>query len=345
MPSVGRLRSSKQVRVLSLVLVAAVWLLAGGTEAAPFQPGGVKPETMVPADAQIFAVVRVAELWKQDVVQKAVAELEKKLGEKLTTELQNKLGLTLADLDTIIFVSLDPRMDRAWVAFSASKPFDRAKIIKTTELEPAERKYRDKVYHKDKNAKEMVHVGEKTLIVTPNEESMKAALDQLTGNRQTIPGKLAGSVSRLGGKEQFILGGVISREAVKGLNGPGVPPQLGPLSALETGTVAITIKDGTAHLELAGTYPDADKAGKAKEALVEFLKTLPALAVFIPDKEIGERIKQLANAVKASQSATTVKAVATQPIKGEELIRVIESMQPRRKQAVTPPDPVRPKKP
>jgi hypothetical protein len=241
-------------------------------------------------------------------------------------------------------------MKRAWVVGTSTKPYDKAKMIEKMELDPTELKHQGKMYHKSKKGQEAVvsFVNDKMVIVCPNEDSIKLALDQLTGNRKITPGKLANTIGIAGGKEQIIAGFVVPPEAkamagmaggppgggvpkkggVKGKQppaaGPGMGPDFTPLLELQSGSVTIQLTGNTATMELSGDFGDQAKAAKAKEVLDALKGMIPMVGMMLPD--MAEPMKELNNSLAISQAGTLVKVKASSSYKPEQLAKVMDAL-------------------
>ncbi len=274
----------------------------------------------------MFAVVRIADAWKQDLVQKAVAEAEKGKNEKLVDEAQKKFGLGPADIDKVLYVLLDHKTEKMYVVVNTNKAFDKAKLTKEMDLDSAEQKHQNKAYQKEKGGRTAVHFGsDKMMIFAPNEDSMKAALDQLTGNRKATAGKIASVLGRSGGSQHVIVGfGVPSEVAAmaKG-GGKGAPgmPDFGPLAEMQAGAMTVNLSGSSVQFDFSGEFPDSTKADQAKKAM-DGLKG--AVALFAPPGPMSAPVKEIANALSISQSGSTVKVSVSRTFKPEEIAGVLQ---------------------
>ncbi len=316
--------------------IGALLLVGGGVVALVLLMGGSGGAdlAMIPADAQVFAVVQVKDVWKQPLVQEAMRQAKQKSGKDLAAEFEKESGLSPSEIERVTYAALDTNMDRWWVVITSTKAIDKAQSIEKMKLNPAELTHQGKTYYKSKMTPETVHfASSRMLISAPNEASMKVALEQLTGSRKATGGKLASAISQAG-KHHVVVGFVVppgmaqmgKMMAGGGPKGPAAGPDFTPLLEVQSGTVTADLNGNTIQYVLSGDFPDAAKAAKGKETLDNLKKAIPALALFVPDKQMVDELNKAADAMSISLSGNTVTLKSSQTIKNEDLAKAFAGM-------------------
>jgi len=125
--------SFRAVPALAAAVVLGL-LLADGVVSAPAPPvpkGDAGDLALVPADAQGLITLRIADLYKLDIVRKGLAALEKQSGAKtdFVAELRKATGLAPADVERFTSVIVDAKADVSYAIVSTTKPYDRARLL------------------------------------------------------------------------------------------------------------------------------------------------------------------------------------------------------------------------
>lgn len=288
------------------VLLVCLLLLAGGGFAAWyfFMRGGPSAEALalIPADADGFVTVRVADLWGSPSVQKAWAEAPDDQKQKLS-EMEGKLGLTLADVERVTVVGKSVENETMWIVVSTKKPYDMDKIKGFVEQESREKlqegTYKGKSYlHSPKGEKGSLYkLSDTTLVIAP-EKGLHAAIDQ-----QESPvkkGALADAISTASGKDHLMAAfappqGLLSQ--VPDSPPPGGPPMnLKALKQLQVGKLLGSLTEKL-DLKLTLSFADAGAAGEVKQML-DSLKGLAGLAVMGIQQQNPEAAKMAQDAVQ-----------------------------------------------
>ena len=128
-------------------LFAAYLLAVPAAAQAP--PAALPPElNLVPRDGFLFVSARVGDLWNSDLVRAARIFVPAREMQPLT-DFEKALGLTLADFErgTLILPSIDLSENGPVVVLTATKPYDRAKVVQALAAGGAEEKHQGRVYH------------------------------------------------------------------------------------------------------------------------------------------------------------------------------------------------------
>jgi len=110
--------------------------------------------------------------------------------------------------------------------------------------------------------------------------------------------------------------------------GPGgFGPDLTPLLEAQSGWATLDLNGNTVMLEVAGDFPDAAKAGKAKELLDQMLKAVPLMVFAMGlDPQAAKQIQESAKAVTIGQAGNTVTIKTSETIKNEDIAKLFEGM-------------------
>lgn len=182
-------------------------LLVGGGIAAYFLFfAGVSDDmALIPADAQGFVTVRVADVYKSDVVKTGLDAAPPEAKEQMK-EMEGKLGLTLADVERVTFVIKDAKNESMWVIFRTSKAYDIEKIKSTMkETSPngdfEEKTYKGKKYFQMKDGV-LYPVSDKILVVAPD-KAIEACINQQES--PVTKGRLADAIKEADSSDHFVV--------------------------------------------------------------------------------------------------------------------------------------------
>jgi DNA-directed RNA polymerase subunit RPC12/RpoP len=275
--------------------VAALLLLVGGGLAVWYflirdaTPADLR---LVPADAQAFISVRVADIWKSDDLKKVLDALPAEVRKTISAQ-EDKAGLTLGDCERVTVVigdaSDDPPMCM-WVIFLTSKAYDEKKIkavLLPDGRERTEGKHKYLSDEKEPNGSSLYFHSDR-IVVFGSHRGIKACLDQVDNRKKEGPLKAA--IKEASGKRQLVAAGV-PPAALVAMMRKNLPPELQPYDALLNVDVAMLAADlvgATTRAELTLTYADGDRAAKAKTAADDLKKmALAKLAEF--KRQLGAR--------------------------------------------------------
>jgi hypothetical protein len=227
---------------------------------------------LIPANAEGFTSVRVAELWAMPAVKGAIdAAREADPGqEDVIAELERLTGLTPSEVERLhgVGLALDRRL--AWFVVGSVEPLDRAKVLSRLKGR-RELWHRERRYHlgKTRDDEEVAyHFAGPSVLVISNEEGMKHCLDQAAA--PVTKGQLEPVIARLGGKSQVLLAWAPSpslRESIK------KNPQVKGLPDVQLLRASADV-DKQAIIDLWLTTADEAEAKKAHDWLSEWQKKL-----------------------------------------------------------------------
>jgi hypothetical protein len=301
--------------------VAALLLVASGTVAAILLlwGGGTSDMDLVPGDAQGFVVLNIADALNTEGGKKVLAEMGKNGQGPTPAEIEAKTGLKLNEIERLTIVVTDFERQIGWGLATASKPFDRAKLVAAFEGKS------EKVQHAGKtldvvttNTGErmaLYFVHDKLLAVGP-EAGVKKAVELVGGKRPSGP--LDDAIKRARDHHMVCLGVNPPAGRLQQL-AQTLPPQAASYKALLDVQTLTLVVDGDAQtkIELSLRFPNDAKAGEAKQA-IDGVVAMGKLMIGMLDAqlkqglppqaadEVGRQIKGALESVKVNQSGPNV---------------------------------------
>jgi hypothetical protein len=285
---------------------------------------------LIPGDAQFFVMVRVADVWNTELVKKGLAEALKQapLGDDPVAALQQMTGTSPADITRTTVVMTDAQNQVGWVLVSASKPFDRGRLMplifkgqqpqkaqlagKTVAVEAAQGPNPQRT---------AVFFLNDTLMLIGPEVGVERCLSQLDGKRAAGP--LDEAIKRANENHMVLLAGT-PPPGLLPQAGKDLPPQLEgarPLLDAQGVTLTLDLKDLLA-LNLGVRLPDEGKGQEAKAGLESLVKVarsaLPELnkelAQVLPPQTAQQVYKQIETTLgnlKVEQAGASVNVQAS----------------------------------
>jgi hypothetical protein len=269
--------------LLVVLLVGGLLVLAGGIVGAWLLLRGGSGDAssadlaLVPANAEGFVTLRVAEVWKHQAIQDAFNAVPAEARAELTGA-EKDFGLAVADIERVTAVFQDAEAEKIWIVFSTSKVIDRSKLMKKIELSDQEKTYKGKPYylHKDRHTQLAFHfLSDKSFVLGP-EVGVKACLDHL--DKPVTEGKLADAIKTAKGDHHLVGGFAMKPRWAEQLRqemqqaGP-VAVGFSPLVEVQTAQLILDLlPDMQSQMELLATFPDGKKAKSGKDSL-EQIKT------------------------------------------------------------------------
>jgi hypothetical protein len=293
--------------------VLALLLLAGGGASAPAPPmerGDPNDLALVPADAQGFLTIRVADLWKNDLVRRGLKALEDQgVKREQVEELWKQTGLGPEDIERLTFVFADVQKEVAWVVVATSKPYDRKRLLDKLQDARAVR-HAGKTYHVGKMAvggpggDMALYFAGPRVAVYGSEAGMKHFL---AGGGKAGKGPLEGALKLARGKHHLVGAMNVPPDAMRELKqaagGGGPVKGLEVLFELKSATLVADV-GAAVQVELTGHYPSAAKASGARKA-VEGVKALLELSL----PTVLDQLKMTLPAAQAQAITETITGV------------------------------------
>jgi hypothetical protein len=308
-------RSRKQQKSLLLPLLLfgglGLLLLGGGAGVAVwlifFRADNASDMAFVPPDAQGFMTVRIADTWKLESTQKAMNQMKAQMGGfDPFGQMQTLTGLTPSEVERVSIVLQDFDQKSWWVVVQTVKPYDRQAILGKFSSS-REAKHEGKSYHVGQLGSAggprpmgamgfpggalslsdaAVHLAGSRVLVYSDDNGMKRCLTAAARKKPTGP--LAGAIQKAGQKHGAVVGFNLPPAAQQQMKNfaqmiPKDAAGVIPLLEFTGGTmVQDNVDDKVTTTEITLTYPDADRAGKARKAF-DGLKALAEL--FMPKIE------------------------------------------------------------
>src|SRR5262249_8343245 len=130
---------------------------------------------LVPGDAQAFATVRVADVWKLDLTQ-MLLKMAPIPGGDPTGGMEKEIGLTPNDIERATFAVLDWEGKETFlICVATNKAYDRQKLLANAGQAKVETEYKGKKIRSDGNVA-IYLADDRTFVVGP-ERSIKACID------------------------------------------------------------------------------------------------------------------------------------------------------------------------
>jgi hypothetical protein len=326
--------------ILAIVLGVVLVLGGGGFGVVWFffmRTPNVSDMAYVPADAQGVVMFRPADTWKLDVWKKLTNSMRFMIqgGEDPVNQIERQLSLELTEIERlwIVVQDIDQPNPTHWTVVRTLKPYDRKAILARL-ANQKEVKHEGKTFYLGNfptpgipgpppgmggpggpppgmrggaNEESAVYPAGSHVIIYSNDVGMRRCLTDAAKKKTTGP--LASAIQQADGKHNFVSAFTLTAAAQKKIKDGAVmvPAQAkGFLNMLDMTAVTAVIdgNSSSVDIETALTYPDADKAGKAKKSF-DGLRALAELG--LPTLE--EQIKQFRPPDEAAKSIATLKAV------------------------------------
>jgi hypothetical protein len=260
----------------TFVSLAALLVLAGlalGTWL--FLRGSSADLALVPADAQAFVSIRVADLWAS----KTGEDFQKQMPagqKKMIEEVQKQAGIGIADVERVTLVITDLEKQQAWAIVTLSKALDIPQFAKAMGLEVDPWKYKDRTIQGLRRGGQerasLYPLTSKVLVMAPDGPAMKNALDQL--DRKKTDGPLAGPLRQAPGRSHIVAGlaqpGSLAKKALAAGMGPDAPDFKG-LDDLKVVSLVANLGSSTVDLEATGTF-GSEQSASAFKGVLDFMK-------------------------------------------------------------------------
>jgi hypothetical protein len=175
---------------LPLLLAALLLGAAGAGRAAPI--GEIRPPSadqdlaVIPADAQMVFCVRLAEVWKTDMVQEILKGLPAVASDKLK-EAEKEFGLAYGDVERVVASTTDATSDKFLATMTTRKAMDPKKVLEAASKKgkPEEKKAGGETYYAFKAGDAapnypmaLAFVGDRMLLTGP-EDQVKKLLEKM----------------------------------------------------------------------------------------------------------------------------------------------------------------------
>lgn len=211
--------------LLVLLLVAATvggwWWLTRGKGGAT---GDVTDLSLIPADAQGFVSLRLADLWATPAVKQVLEDARKRDPKTpdLAAEMESVTSLRPEDVERVSFAGMNLEQRIGWGIAKTVKPYDRDTILHRLNHH-RERFHDGKSYFigVDRQANETaLFFVNPTLLVFGTDDGVKAAMNFLTSPKRNAEGPLTPVLKRCDEpKYKVVLGVHPSPDATKSLQG------------------------------------------------------------------------------------------------------------------------------
>jgi hypothetical protein len=224
---------------------------------------------LVPPDAIGFVSVRLGDVWNsEDAADLRKMAKDHPLAGSILKELEEKTGLTLADVErfVVLILEVNPESTPPIGTITTVKPFNRDKLLPALVPDAKERKVGDKVYFTSGMAPLAVHfVDDHTLVLGPAPK-LESFLGKVPAKR--IEGPLTDPLREASGKHAVVLG--FNPGALPAALKQQVPLQaelFRPLLDAKAATLTLDLDKNGVDLGLRFAFANEDEGKKGEEAL------------------------------------------------------------------------------
>jgi hypothetical protein len=289
-----------------VALVVLLVLLLGGTTAAWWlwihkgqTPAGSEKEgddlALIPANAQGFISVRLADLWKSPAMEKAIADARERdpQMEDLAEKMDRETGLRPSEVERLNLVSIDLDQKLAWLVLRTRQPYDRRKVL--SRLSDARSLvHQGQSYYLGHGADGRllaVHFAGTHVLMAGSEKAVKHCLDFAAG--EPVKGPLQPVITLARGTHTAVAGVSPSGAVLERLKGVDNLKSLGEMKVI-TATIDISEK---ATVETKTEVPSEEEAKKLQATLKKALALVKVGLLFAPGQLLGENLAQHAPAI------------------------------------------------
>jgi hypothetical protein len=209
-------RSWKPLLLLALVLLlllggaALTWWLFFHEGGGPTREGD--DLALVPANAQGFVCIHLADLWQTPAARKALEEIRlSRLEEDPAAQMERETGLRPEEVERLSLVGVDAARQIGWAVVRTRQPYDRRKVLACLH-DHHEHVHQGQSYHLGTNAQgrvAAVHFAGTHVLVAGIEEAVKRCLDVAT--TPTMKGPLEGTIALAASPAHTAVAGAIPR--------------------------------------------------------------------------------------------------------------------------------------
>jgi hypothetical protein len=267
------------------LLIGVVLLVVGGAIVLFFVFGGGAPDlAYVPGDAQGFASVRVADLWKSAAVKDAMKKLPQGMTqESVAALMEAAVGLKPEDIERATLVFQDAEKGVGWGVVALNKPVEQKDLLsKLGKLPPIgelkEATHKGKTYHVSGQGPQpfAIHFATNKIVILGPEDGVKRCLEGEGGKPSGLLGR---GVSAASGKKDIVIAFAFTDKMKEQLR-KEMPPGDNPFSALleAQGVLIQGTLDSKLALEATLSFPNEDKA-KAGKTAVELAKSFGQISL------------------------------------------------------------------
>jgi hypothetical protein len=247
---------------------------------------------LVPASAQGFACIRLADLWQTSAARKALQKIREGADtEDPAARMERETGLRPEEVERLSLVGVDADRRIGWIVVRTREPYNRDKVLACLS-DRSERSHRGQRYHLGTNAQgrlAAVHFAGTHVLAAGSEEGVQRCLD------------VAAAPPARGPLEPVIaLAGAGKHTAVAGVNPRGGPHEKfngmslgGALANVELFTVKLDVsKSATVHA--VAQMASENEAEQFVKAVNGFVKMNPFLRGVLLSAALGGRLTPLA---------------------------------------------------
>lgn len=305
------------VLVLTTAAAALGWWYYGHEEYGPNPSPHVEadgPElgdlVFLPADAQMVATIRAAELDKMPATKQALERLRKDDPDQAdpVARMERDVGLKPSEIERLHAVGADADQQLGWAVAKTLQPLSRRKILDRLKGR-GEKRHEGRRYYLGKNLDGetiAVHFASANVLVVSNAAGIELALAQAV--KPVMEGPLRASIGTVEtSKSQVIVGLYPGGGGTKAL---AADEQARPLAEVKLARITLDADEAEATLRLVADAGDEGKAKRLQEGLAPALSALKAKGILFRDEE-SKALRAFADAAKVETKGPELHARAT----------------------------------
>jgi hypothetical protein len=234
----------------------------------------VSDMALLPANAQMVATIRSAELYKMQAGKDALEQARKREPKQLdpAARIERDVGLKPDEIDRLHAVGTDADKQTGWAVARTLRPLDRDKVLAKLEGR-SEKRHEGRRYYLGKNAddKEIaVHFAGPSVLVVSDEEGMKLAMTQAT--KPIVEGPLKATIALVEtSKSQGIVGLYPAGGGMEALKNNAMLKALVDVTTVKVARFTLDANEKDATLNGVLELPDEKAAVAVKKKLTDAL--------------------------------------------------------------------------
>jgi hypothetical protein len=276
----------------------------------------VSDMALLPANTQLVATVRSAELYKLPAAKDALEQARKRDPKQLdpVARMERDVGLKPDEIDRLHAIGADADKQTGWAVAKTLKPLDRERVLAKLEGR-SEKRLEGRRYYLGKNAdgqEVAVHFAGPTVLVVSDEEGMKLAMAQAA--KPVVDGPLKPTIALVEtSKSQAIVGLYPAGGGMEVLKNNALLKLVVDVTAVKAARFTLDANEKDATLNGALELPDEKTAAAVKKKLSE---TLPLAGFWLrlntkpEDKTAGEAAAKLIGSIKPSVKGNELQLTA-----------------------------------
>ncbi len=238
--------------------------------------------TLVPGDAQMFFTARMAEAMSHPVLKQRYDQLAP-AQKVMLANAEILFGLPATEMERVTLVAPDAKGELGWLIVTASKPYDRAGLLKKLGNDARRVRYEGRSYYVTPGGVDAVCFSGTRTFVVGREVGVKRCLEVANGKKS--PGPLDATVA--GAAEHLaVISAVPPPDDIQQFratmaNNPMMAKDVQPILETQRVTATADVAGNQATVEVSFTFPDEARAQQAVGTLAKSVQGLKSMTAFM----------------------------------------------------------------